>query len=206
MDTDLTATQELLDRIRQGDKAAFEELFKKHRARLQQAIALRLDRRLSARVDASDVLQETHLEAASRLPKYLDKPDMPFYLWLRWIAREKVIALHRRHLGADKRAIGREVPLLPPDSSVRFVSSVMGRGPTPSQQFAAAELAERLHAALEQLEQDERDLILWRHFEQLTARETAQLLQITEAAASKRYVRALERLRKLMLDMGVSHA
>jgi RNA polymerase sigma-70 factor (ECF subfamily) len=203
--TDPTATQELLDRVRQGDKEAFEELFKRHRARLQQAIALRMDRRVAARADASDVLQETYLEAARRLPRYLDKPEMPFYLWLRWIAREKVITLHRRHLGADKRAIGREVPLLPLDSSVRFVSSVMGRGPTPSQQLAAAELAERLHAALEQLDQDERDLILWRHFEQLTARETAQLMQITEAAASKRYMRALERLRKLLLDLGISH-
>jgi RNA polymerase sigma-70 factor (ECF subfamily) len=129
---------------------------------------------------------------------------MPFYLWLRWIAREKVIALQRRHLGADKRTLKHEAPALPVDSSAQFVSAIIARGPTPSQQLARKELAERLRTALAQLDDDERELILWRHFEQLTARETAQLLQITEAAASKRYVRALEHLRSLLLDLGVT--
>ncbi len=203
MNSDPDKTMGLLERAKDGDESAFEELFKRHRARLRRAIAFRLDRRMAARADASDVLQETYLEAFKRLPKYLEQQDMPFYLWLRWIAREKVMGLYRRHIGADKRAIEREVPLLPPESSARFVGAVIGRGPTPSQELAKAELAEQLRKSIARLDQDERDLILWRHFEQLSIRETAELLGISEAAASKRYIRALEHLRKLLVSAGL---
>jgi RNA polymerase sigma-70 factor (ECF subfamily) len=163
-----------------------------------------MDRRISARIDASDILQETYLEACRRLPRYLQKRDMPFHLWLFWLAREKVLALHRRHIKAEKRAVNYEVPLMPADSSAGFVKAVVGREPSPSHVLARAELAERLRVALGELDNDERDLILWRHFEQLSARETAQLLQISEAAASKRYIRALERLRRRLLEAGIS--
>lgn len=205
MTAESTDTQGLLERVQSGDRSAFEELFKRHRERLQKAIAIRIDRRLAARVDASDVLQETYLEAFRRLPKYLQHEEMPFYLWLHWIAREKVLALHRRHLGAEKRAVIYEAPLLPADSSATFVSAVIaGREPSPSQALANTELAERLRQALGQLDDDERDLILWRHFEQLSARDTAHLLQISEAAAAKRYIRALARLRAILKDLGIS--
>jgi RNA polymerase sigma-70 factor, ECF subfamily len=196
--TEHDQTQDLLDRARGGDEAAFEELFRRHRVRLKQVIRFRMDPRLAARADASDILQETYLEAFRRLPKYLETEKMPFYLWLRWIAREKVMAMYRRHLGAARRAIAHEVPLLPTESSAEFVRGVMHPGPTPSQNLAKAELAERLRMVLGQLDQEERDLILWRHFEKLSIRETAQMLQITEAAASKRYIRTLEKLRKLL--------
>ena len=198
-------TQKLLQLAKDGNPAAFENIFQRHRAKLRRAIALRMDRRVAARVDASDVLQDAYLEAFRRLPKYLEQQPMPFYLWLCWIAREKVLALHRRHLGADKRAVTHEAPLLPANSSATFVSVVIaGREPSPSQALARAELAERLRLALGQLDYEERDLILWRHFEQLSARDMAQLLQISEAAASKRYIRAVERLRKILVDLGVS--
>ena len=106
-------THELLDRARDGNQPAFEELFKRHRGRLQKAIPMRIDRRLAARVDASDVLQETYLEAFRRLPKYLKQEEMPFYLsGFIGFAREKVLALHRRHLGAEKRAVTQEVPAI----------------------------------------------------------------------------------------------
>ena len=184
-----TDTQRLLERAQGGDQSAFEELFQRHKRRLQKAIAMRIDRRLSARVDASDVLQETHLEAFRRMPNYLAHGAMPFYLWLHWIAREKMLALHRRHLGAEKRTVVHEVPLLPVDSSATFVSgSIAGHEPSPSQAPAKTELAEHLRLALGQLDDDECDLILWRHFEQLSARETAQLLQISESAASKAWI------------------
>ena len=198
-------TQKLLERTQLGDQASFELLFQRHRAKLRRAIALRMDRRVAARVDASDVLQDTYLEAFRRLPKYLQKPGMPFYLWLCWIAREKVLALHRRHLGAEKRAVTHEAPLLPADRSATFVSIIVaGKDPSPSQALAKAELAERLRLALSKLDDDERDLILWRHFEQLSVRDTSQLLQISEAAAGKRYIRAVERLRAILIDLGVS--
>ena len=198
-------TQSLLDRAKNGDQAAFEALFRRHREKLLRAIALRMDRRVATRVDASDVLQETYLEAFRRLPRYLQEQPMPLYLWLCWLAREKVLALHRRHLGAEKRAVTHEAPLLPADSSATFVSAVIaGREPSPSQALAKAELAERLRLALGQLDDEERDLILWRHFEQLSARDMAQLLGISEAAAGKRYLRAVERLRTILLGLGVS--
>jgi RNA polymerase sigma-70 factor (ECF subfamily) len=194
----------LLQRVQDGDKQAFQELFGRHRERLRQTVLLRLDLRLARRLDASDVIQEAYLEATRRLPDYLAGREMPFYLWLWWIAKEKVLAAHRLHLGADKRAISRECPLLPVDSSAQLVHAVLASGPTPSQTMAARELAERLRTALAQLRDEERDLILWRHFEHLTNCEVAQLLRITEAAAGKRYIRALERLRGLLKDLGVS--
>ncbi len=203
MNTNPDETKKLIERTRNGDAAAFEELFRRHRGRLGKAIALRMDRRVAARVDASDVLQETYLEAFRRFPNYLEQEGMPFYLWLHWIAREKLIGLHRRHLMAGKRTVRYEVPLMPVDSSAEFVSGLIGRLPSPSQELARGELAERLRLALEQLDADERDLILWRHFEQLSARDMALLLNITEAAAGKRYIRAVERLRKILRDLGI---
>ena len=193
----------LLDRAARGDRTAFEELFARHRPRLARAVALRLDRRLAARVDASDVVQEACLEAFRRLPDYLRRPDLPLDMWLLWLAREQVLMTHRKHLLADKRAVGREVAPLPADSSSAVVRSLAGGGASPSGLAAAAELAEKLRQALGRLDDDERELILMRHFEQLSNRDVAKVLGIHDAAASKRYVRALEHLRGILLAMGV---
>jgi RNA polymerase sigma-70 factor (ECF subfamily) len=201
--TEPTDTQELIDRARRGEAAAFAELFARQRERLRQAITLRLDRRLAARVDVSDVLQDAYLEAVRRLPDYARQEAMPFDLWLLWLAREQVLMQHRRHL-ADMRSVAREAPPLPAEASSVFVRALAGAGPSPSQAVAAAEVAEQLRLALGQLDDDERDLILWRHFERLSNREVAQMLSITEAAAAKRYIRALERLRGLLVSLGVS--
>ena len=204
MSDDPSDPRELLEHARQGEPAAFAELFARHREQVRRAVALRLDRRLAARVDVSDVLQDTYLEASRRLADYLARPALPFGLWLRWLTREQVLTAHRRHLLADRRAVGREAPPLPAAASSVFVGALLGKGPSPSQAVAAAEAAEKLRLALGQLDDDERDLILWRHFERLTNREVAQLLVISEAAAGKRYIRALERLRGLLLGLGLS--
>lgn len=200
---DAAATDDLLARAARGERSAFDDLFARHRDRLGRAVALRLDRRLAARVDASDVVQDVCLEAFRRLPAYLQRPDMPLDVWLLWLAREQVLMTHRRHLRADKRAVGREVAPLPADSASAVVRTLAGAGPTPSGAVAAAELADRLRQALQRLDDDERELILMRHFEQLGNRDVAQLLGVSEAAASKRYVRALERLRGVLLSMNV---
>jgi RNA polymerase sigma-70 factor (ECF subfamily) len=197
-------TDRLLAAARRGDAAARDALFARHRDLVRRAVALRLDRRVGARVDVSDVVQDACAEAARRLPAYLaaDAP-MPFGLWLRWIARERVAVAHRAHLAADCRAAGREVPALPAESSAAFAAGLLGREPSPSRAAGAAEAAELLRAALGRLDEDERDLILWRHFEQLTNREAAAILGVTEAAAAKRYVRALERLCGFLTEFGV---
>jgi RNA polymerase sigma-70 factor (ECF subfamily) len=197
MSDDASDQPELLERARLAEPAAFAELFARHREQVRQAVALRLDRRLAARVDVSDVLQETYLEASRRLADYLARPALPFDLWLRWLAREQVLTAHRRHLLANRRAVAREAPPLPAEASSVFVGALLGKGPSPSQAAVAAETAEQLRLALGRLD-DERDLILWRHFEQLSNREIAQLLGISGAAAGKRYIRALERLRGML--------
>jgi RNA polymerase sigma-70 factor, ECF subfamily len=202
--SDSTETQHLLEQARQGDRTALADLLARHRECVRQAVALRLDRRLAARVDVSDVVQETFLEAARRLATPADLPDVPFALWLSWLARDRVLMLHRQHLFADRRAIGREVAPLPADSSACLVRAMLGREPSPSQALAAVETAEVLRQVLGTLGDDERDLILWRHFEQLSNRDIARLLNITEAAAGKRYIRALERLRGLLVQRGLS--
>lgn len=195
-------TDDLLARAARGDRSAFDDLFARHRGRVGRSVALRLDRRVAARVDASDVVQDVCLEAYRRLPAYLERPDMPVDVWLLWIAREQVLMAHRRHLHADRRAVGREAAPLPADPSAAIVQSIAGTGPTPSGAAAAAELADRLRQALDRLDDDERELILMRHFEQLGNKAAAQVLGVSEAAASKRYVRALERLRGILLAMG----
>jgi RNA polymerase sigma-70 factor (ECF subfamily) len=179
------------------------ELLAPHRERLRRTVLLRLDRRVLARLDVSDVVQEVMLEAVRRL-RAGGRTEMPMDLWLAWLAREKVLALHRQHLRADCRAVGHEAAPLPVDSSACFVQALVSRGPSPSQTVAAAEAAERLRVALGKLDDDERDVVLWRHFEQLSNRKIARLLGISEAAAGKRYIRALERLRGLLEGAGVS--
>src|SRR5947207_14404806 len=109
---DSTETDQLLERARRGDEQALAELFSSYRERIGLAIGLRLDQRVKARVDVSDVVQETYLEAARRFAAYLNDPQLPFDLWLRWLAHEKVLALHRQHLYADKRAVRHGVPTL----------------------------------------------------------------------------------------------
>jgi RNA polymerase sigma-70 factor, ECF subfamily len=200
------STEHLLDRSRRGDAAALTELLAHYRSVIRDTIALRLDRRLAARVDVSDVVQETYLEAARRMPEYLDRSAMPFHLWLRWLAREQVLVHHRRHLRADKRAISRETPLLPEDSSACLVRKLLDHAPSPSQIVATAEGVEKLREALGRLDDDEHDLILWRHFERLTNADLGQLLGINEAAAGKRYIRALEKLKVRLEELGVTGA
>lgn len=201
--TNPSETQVLIDRTQKGERSAFEELFNRHRMRLHKAITIRMDRRLVSRMDASDILQDTYMEAFRRFPEYLKQQKIPFYIWLFWIAREHLITMHRRHFRTQKRSVRYEVPLKPIDNSAKLLSRLIGRLPSPSQELAKKELANQLRAALEQLDTEERDLILWRHFEQLSARDTAQLLKITEAAAHKRYIRAIERLRKILQDFSV---
>jgi RNA polymerase sigma-70 factor (ECF subfamily) len=195
----------MLQRARAGDARAFEELFGRCSDELRRAIDLRLDRRLRKRLDVSDVLQETYLEALRRLPAYLQQPPAAFGLWLRWLARDRLLVLHRQHLGTDRRSLRRELPLPPADSSTQFVEALAGNT-SPSQAIAALEVAERLRQALEQLDEDEREVILMRHFEHLGNQEIAWLLGLSESAAHKRYARALLRLRGLLVNLGVSGA
>jgi RNA polymerase sigma-70 factor, ECF subfamily len=197
---------ELLSRAEQGDSQALGELFERHRNRLHRMVQMRLDSRLQGRIDPSDVLQEAYFEFSRSLKEYLRNPEIPFFLWLRFITGRKLQALHRHHLGTKIRDAGRDVSLqrgaLPQASSQTLAAQLMGRFTSPSQAAARAELQLRVQEALNGLEPLDRELLALRHFEQLTNAEAAQVLEISEAAAGSRFVRALKRLKKILENSG----
>jgi RNA polymerase sigma-70 factor (ECF subfamily) len=199
---DSQQTQELLARARSGDAEAAERLLAEHREPVRHMIGLRLDRAIARRVDASDVVQEVLLEASRRLQDYLRDPVMPFHLWLRHIARDHIIDAHRRHRQAQKRGVDREQPLAPAGwvdrSSLDLAAQFVDQELTPASAALRQELEHRLHDAIHQLEEDDREVILMRHFEQLSNQEVAAELNLTEAAASMRYLRAVRKLRDML--------
>jgi RNA polymerase sigma-70 factor, ECF subfamily len=167
--------------------------------------ALRLDRRLRGRVDPSDVLQEACLDAARRLPEYRKNPTMPFFLWLRFLAGQRLVDEHRKHLGAAARDAGREISLydgaLPETSSAALAAHLLGRLTTPSQAAVRAERRIRLQEALNSMDPIDREVVALRHFEELSNTEAAAVLGLDKSAASKRYARALIRLKEILAAM-----
>jgi RNA polymerase sigma-70 factor (ECF subfamily) len=193
-----TETDQLLDRARQGETGAIEQLLDRHRPPLRRMIDLRLDPALAGRLDASDVVQDVLLEASQRLPDYLAKPAMPFFLWLRHIARDHMIDAHRKHRLAQRRSLDREQsirPALADQSSMELAAQFLDQELTPATAAIRHELQARLETAIKSLGDDDREIILMRHTEQMSNQEVATELGLSEAAASMRYLRALRRLR-----------
>ncbi|MEQ8790418.1 MAG: sigma-70 family RNA polymerase sigma factor [Pirellulaceae bacterium] len=190
---------ELLAQLRAGGQHALAEAFTNHREQLARMVSRRLDPRLRPRVGASDILQQGFLDAARRLDDYLADPPMPFYLWLRFLVRQQLLAATRWHLGTKKRDARREqdAPRVDPKhsdaSAVAFELSA--RLSSPSRVAARSELHEQLYAALENLSPLDREMIVLRHFDGLSNGEAAAELGLSVAAASKRYLRAIERLK-----------
>ena len=196
-------TAELLERARDGDADVVGELLMRDAERLRRMVRLRMDARLKGRVDAADVLQEVHLEAAQRLPDYLRKPDMPFFLWMRFLTNQRLAALCRHHLGVQARDVRREVPLQrgsPGATSVALAHCLSAHATTPSMAAMRGERKARLEEALDEMDPTDREVLALRHFEQLSNAEAAGELGINAAAASKRYVRALRRLKEILGD------
>ncbi len=196
-------TRKLLDQIRQGEADAVERLLTAHRAPLRRMIGLRLDPALAARLDASDVVQDVLLEAHRRLSDYLRNPAMPFHLWLRHIAKDHIIDAHRRHRQAQRRSLDREQSIVPAGlddhSSFELAGQLLDQEATPASEAIRRELQRRLDGAVAKLDDDDREVILMRHGEQLSNQEVAVALGLTEAAASMRYLRAVRRLREALL-------
>jgi RNA polymerase sigma-70 factor (ECF subfamily) len=192
----------LVVRAANGDAASLGFLLDRDRDRLKRMVALRLDRRLQGRVDPSDVVQEAQLEAARRLGEFVARPTMPFFLWLRLIAGQKLLQLHRHHLGVKMRAAGREVSLhrraLPEATSAALADKLLGREAEPDTAAVRAELRVRLQEALNAMDGNDREVLVLRHFEHLTTAEAAAELEITEEAAKKRHLRALKRLKEIL--------
>ena len=197
-----SALHTLLQRLENGDETALGELFAVHRDRLWRMIHFRLDRRLCGRVDADDVLQEAYLDAAKRVQHFIRNPNMSFFVWLRQVAIQRMIDVHRRHLDAQMRDAKQEVPIHrghPANAtSASMASQLIGHLTSPSQRVLRAELLDQVEIALERMDAIDREVLALRHFEQLTNNEIAEVLGVTKAAASNRYVRALSRLRDVL--------
>ena len=196
---------ELLARTAAGDANARGQLLLSHRDRLLGVISLRIDPRLAARIDASDVVQDVLAEADCKLDVFLRDQPMPFYPWLRQIALERLIQLNRRHLWAKRRSVGREAAISFADrSAADLADRLFARGSSPSQQAIRKELRERVRTALEELDSIDQEVLVLHHLEQLSVLESAAVLHLSEGAVKMRHMRALTRLRKGLSDLAES--
>src|SRR4051812_405648 len=201
MATGTPDTERLIEQAAGGDDEARQQLLARHRARLHRMIAVRMDRRLSARVAPSDLVQEVLIDAARALSDYLRRRPLPFYAWLRQFAWDRLLKLHRHHIRTRKRSVDREqqwaLPL-PGGSVMELARRLVASGTSPSRRLVRDELRDRLRVALALLSERDREVLVLRHLEQLSTAEVAAVLGISVGAVMTRHTRALERLRNLL--------
>jgi RNA polymerase sigma-70 factor (ECF subfamily) len=197
---DSRETEALLEQAAGGDQQARERLLERHRQRLRDFVEVHLDPALRARLDASDVVQEAQFDAARRLPEFLSRRPMPFRLWLCKTAYERLLMLRRRHLGAARRSVGREVQL-PDHSSLALAQQLVAPGTSPSREMGREEQVRRVQQALARLADTDREVLLMRHYEELSYDEIGAILGIEAATARKRSGRALVRLHKVLTEL-----
>lgn len=202
MVSESSEVNQLLDLLDQGDEEALGKLFFLYREKLRRMVDFRLDRRLQGRVDVSDVLQEVYIDASQRLEHYRSSPPDSFLLWLRQLTDQRLVDVHRRHFGAQKRDVRRESSKNPrgvsPTTSANLLAHLAGPASSPSQQAIRGERAAAVEEALAAMEPMDREVLALRHFEELTNKEVAEILGIQKTAASNRYIRALARLQKIL--------
>jgi RNA polymerase sigma-70 factor (ECF subfamily) len=205
MSSDASENEVLLESALGGDCGALAELFQRHRGRLEQMVRLRLDRRLQGRLDPADVLQEAYLDVARRFPEYRANPALPFFLWLRLLTGQRLVDLHRRHLGTKMRDAGQEVSLqhgrFPQASSASLAELLLGQLTTASRAAIRAETQLSVQDALNAMDPIDREVLVLRHFEMLSNEETAQVLGLKPSAASNRHIRALKRFKEIMAQV-----
>jgi RNA polymerase sigma-70 factor (ECF subfamily) len=192
--------EELVRRAGDGEEAATEALLARYRDRLRRMVAVRMDPRLAARFDASDVVQEALVKASRKLPTYLRDQPLPFYPWLRQIAWEQLVDAHRRHVRAQKRAVGRQRwhRTRLDRSTMALADRLLDTGTSPSKHLERDELYARMRTAMDQLPRRAREILVLRHLEQLSTRETAAVMGMTEGAVKTQHLRALQRLRSML--------
>jgi RNA polymerase sigma-70 factor (ECF subfamily) len=201
-------TEELLEAIGRDDASARSCLLDRHRQRLRRMVAVRLDRRLAARVDPSDVVQDVLLEADRHLADYVRRRPLPFYPWLRQLAWNRLVDLHRRHVRAGRRSVRREAPAaphLPDESALELAARLFARGSSPSARLEREEVRQQVRDALDRLSERDREVLVLRHLERLSTREIAAVLGVSEGAVDVRHLRALQHLGGLLkgvLDEG----
>lgn len=196
-------TELLIERARRGDEGARHALLTRHRSRLRQMISVRMDSRLAARVDPSDVIQDALAEAHRTMNEYLERRPLPLYPWLRRLAWERLVQLQRHHVGAGKRNLLREEGedlALPDRSAVDLANRLVASGTSPSRHLLREEMRDRVRAALDGLSPRDREVIVLRFLEQLSTTEAAAVLEISAGAVKSRLMRALARFRDFLDD------
>lgn len=195
----------LLKQLQAGEVAALADLFELHRPRLERIIRFRLDHRLAGRISESDVIQEAYLNASQRVEHFLSKEDFPFFVWLRLIVNQTLIDLHRQHLQAGMRDARKEISLerpgVSPHTSIAMAAQLVGKVTSASRAFSRVERMATLEQALNHMEEIDREVIALRHFEELSNAEVAKVLGIDEQASSKRYVRAMKRMKDVLKNI-----
>ena len=187
--------------LREGDSEALATLFDHYRDQLRRVVAFRLHPRLSGRVDASDVVQQTFLEARTRIHHFIDNASMPFSLWLRHIALQTLVEVHRKHLGVRKRDPRREVSMDQADSNYTAMAErLVANLTSPSNAAVRNERLQRLRDAIDGMDEIDREVLVLRHFEVLSNKEVAETLGIGQPAASNRYIRAVKRLSDILAE------
>jgi len=207
MDANDGELDELIAGAGRGDSAARQRLLDRHRARLRRMVAVRLDPRLSPRIDASDVVQEALVDADRELDAYLRRPVMPFYLWLRQLVWDRLLRLYRFHVVAQRRSIEREAGAFPPltdDSVGELAVRLVGSGTSPSRRMIREELRASVRSALDAMPSRDREILVQRYLEQLSFEEIASVLGIGVGAVKMRHLRALTRLRDRLAELGES--
>jgi RNA polymerase sigma-70 factor (ECF subfamily) len=195
--------ESLVRRAGDGDTSARAELLHRYRGRLRRMIALRLDKRVAARVDASDIVQDTLNNAYARLPEYFADPQLAFYPWLRRIACDRLMDTYRQHIEAEKRSVLKEHPWTPnlnDESVAELAHSIVASSINPGRRAVLAEMEARTKAALMQLKPHDREILVLRYLEQLGVEEIAAVLGVSQTAVTSRHLRALQRLRRLLGD------
>jgi len=189
----------LLEQAGQGDVRARDQLLALHRDRLRRMVAVHLDRRMAARIDPSDVVQEALADACQQLPRYLRERPLPFYPWLRQLAWNRLVELYRKHVMAQRRSVNREErPALPDESVLELADRLVGNVSSPSKQIIREEMRQRVRQALVALPERDREVLVMRHLEQLPMAEIAAILGSSEGAVKVRHLRALERLHAIL--------
>jgi len=205
MNSDSGTSSDLANLAATGDVHALEELLQVYRERLRQIVGFRIDPRARSRFDESDVVQESYVEVIRRFPEYLRDRRMSLFVWVRFITCQKLVELHRHHLGVQARDVHREVSLhhgpLPEATSACLAAQLLGRSASPSQAAINAEMKLQLQQALNTMDPLDREVLALRHFEHLENAEVAEVLGITPSGTSSRYLRALKRLRQILDEM-----
>ncbi len=205
MTSESSRIDQLEHQLGQGDQQALDKLFDLHRARLERIVFFRMNPMLRSRLEPGDILQEAYIAAVNRLDHYARNPFKSAFLWLRMIVNQTLVDLHRRHIGAQGRDVRREVAadglIYPQSTSSSLIFQLADSATSPSQLVSRHELLEKVSEVVEGMDALDREILALRHFEELTNQEAAAALEISQKAASIRYVRALRRLKRVLADL-----